>query len=151
VKGPTQAGRRRYALIWGWPTPVSELARTLMPPLPGRPSYCREARQWAKAMLEANKARNVRKRPKAERRWIGGYTLRWLRAVAKGTEPLKFGDYHRLRTYLNPPSVAPTKLVVQVAGGLRIGWQAPTPVEAPRGREPVPAAADGGGFVRAMR
>jgi len=87
---------RRYALISGWPTPVSEVVRTQFPPLPGRPSYCREARQWAKSVLQQNQ----RKQP--GRGWIGPYSLRWLRAVRAGLRPLNFADYHSLRTYWAP-------------------------------------------------
>jgi hypothetical protein len=124
VRGLRPPGRR-YALIQGWPTPVSELARTLMPPLPGRPSYCREARKWAQAMLQANKAHNMTKKPKAERKWLGPITLRWLRAVHRGEKPLKFCEYDSLRRYWAPtPPREPAKLAIQLGGGLRVGYAA---------------------------
>jgi hypothetical protein len=124
VRGPRVTGQRRYALIWGWPTPVSELARTLMPPLPGRPSYCREARQWAQAQLTANKARAMTKKPKAERKWLGAYTLRWLRCVQRGERPLKVSEYESLRAYWAPtPPREPVKLAIALGGrGLRVGF-----------------------------
>lgn len=123
VRQPHTHGRR-YALIRGWPTPVSELARTVMPPAPGRPVYGYAARQWAKAQLDANRAPRMRKRPKAERRWLGAYTLRWLRTVAAGRRALRWAEYHSLRTYWAPQAAAPPpQLRVQVGGGgVRLGW-----------------------------
>lgn len=145
VKGPKGTGSRRYALMFGWPTPVSELARTKMPPLPGRPSYSRAARQWARAMLDANRARLT---PKAPRRWIGAYSLRWLRRVARGDRPLHFSEYHSLRTYLNPPATAPVRLTVALGTpALRVGWAVPAPTPPPRLMQPGHhTGPDGGGF-----
>jgi len=116
---------RRYALIWGWPTPVSELARTLMPPQPHRPVYSREARRWAKQQLDANRAHRRLKVPKAQRRWIGPITLRWLRAVARGEQPLSHRRYTSLLAYLaGPPPPPPVKLQLRLGGGaLAVGFR----------------------------
>ena len=142
-----KTGQRRYALIWGWPTPVSELARTQMPPLPGRPSYCREARQWAWAQLDANKARNMGKKPKAQRKWLGPITLRWLRQVHRGEAPLRFRWYHSLRTYWAEPVKPEVRLTVRLGGPVTLGWQAPRPPAPLRLHRPGLQAPDGGGFV----
>ena len=86
---------RRYAMISGWPTPVPETARTLFPPTTRRPSYCIEARRWAKSVLHKNKHKKTGP-------WIGAYSLRWLRAVADGKRPLQFSDFHGLKMYQAP-------------------------------------------------
>lgn len=103
---------RRYAVVSGWPTPVSEVCRTKFPPLPGRASYCREARRWATRMLRQNK----RKRPGIG--WIGAYTLRMLRAVEAGKRPLYFWDYSSLLRYLTPkpPRPVPVPIRLNIAG-----------------------------------
>ena len=116
----------RYAVISGWPTPVSEVVRTKFPPLPGRASYSIEARRWCKRVLRENLAG---KKPKPGRRWIGAYSLRWLRAVAAGKRPLRYWEYTSLRTYLDQPK--PVKqVVVPVRLNLR-GWGQTAPVYQP--------------------
>lgn len=118
---------RRYALISGWPTPVSEVVRTLFPPLPYRASYSLEARRWAKRKLRENA--NQKFRPKADRRWIGAYSLRWLRAVAAGKKPLNYWDYMSLKTFLEAP-----KPVKQVLVPVRLqlqGWGQTAPAYQP--------------------
>jgi hypothetical protein len=102
-----------------------------MPPLPGRPVYGLEARRWATAQLDRNHRRQQQKHPKAARRWLGAYTLRWLRAVARGQEPLSLSRYRSLRTYWEAPrpaapGPAAPRLTLHVGGGgLQLGWAAP--------------------------
>jgi hypothetical protein len=138
LPGPPRRGQRRgrYALLLGWPTPVPEWARTVMPPVPGRPVRSRAARQWAKRQLQRNGAgRHKAPRDLARYPWIGAYSLRWLRAVAAGTQPLPWGRYASLCRYWGIegfPKAAPrgvavpaTRLQVAVGGGApTLRWRA---------------------------
>ena len=109
---PRRKRRPRYAIVSGWPTPVSERVRTKFPPLPGRKSYCIEARRWAKTQLKINQSKNKSRRPGG---WLGPYTLRWLRAVAAGTRPLSYPEFVSLRRYWSPkPPPPPPRVQVRL-------------------------------------